>query len=142
MRDPHDDPRLREKRVNYHQSELIRYAINGVVATTVHYGSLSFNLNVLGFASAGVANLVAALCGITVSFLGSRYFVFRKTDDSIARQAMKFSGLYGAIAILHGAILFVWTDLMGHDPRAGFMIATVIQVALSYFGNKKLVFNV
>lgn len=128
--------------MKFQESELIRYAINGVVATMVHYGILSFNLSVLGFWSAGMANLVAALFGITTSFLGSRYFVFRKVDESVVVQAMKFSGLYGAIAVLHGAILLVWTDWMGYDHRAGFLIATVIQVALSYFGNRRLVFNV
>ncbi len=115
--------------------------INGIVATTVHYGVLSFNLNILGVASAGAANLVAAIFGILVSFLGNRYFVFNKTEDGLLKQALKFSSLYGAIAILHGIILFVWSDWMRFDYRVGFLIATAFQVSLSYWGNKKMVFS-
>jgi len=122
--------------------ELGRYVVNGLVATAVHYSVLVFNLNVLSVPSAGMANFIAAIFGITVSFLGSRYFVFQKTDGSILNQMLKFGSLYFAIAILHGLVLFVWTDLMGFDYREGFLIATALQVSLSYFGNKKLVFNV
>jgi putative flippase GtrA len=121
--------------------ELMRYIINGLVATVVHYGVLSFNLHVLAIPSAGAANLVAAIFGITTSFLGSRYFVFNRIDEAMLPQALKFSGLYGAIAIVHGCVLLVWTDWLGFDYRLGFLIATAFQVSLSYLGNKKLVFN-
>lgn len=122
-------------------SELLRYIINGVVATAVHYGVLSFNLEVLHYTSAGLANLVAAIFGITISFLGSRYFVFCKSDGSIKSQAIKFSALYGLIAVLHGLILLIWSDWLGYDYRLGFLIATAFQVSLSYLGNKILVFK-
>ncbi|TXH91569.1 MAG: GtrA family protein [Pseudomonas sp.] len=125
-----------------HAFELLRYGINGVAATAVHFAVLSFNLNVLGFQSAGVANMLAAVFGITASFIGSRYFVFPRTGDTIIAQAVKFSGLYGVIALLHGLILLVWTDWYGLDYKPGFLIATVAQISMSYFGNKFLVFKV
>lgn len=127
--------------MNSHTQELIRYVINGVVATAVHYGVLTFNLEVLNFSSAGLANLAAAVVGIGTSFLGSRYFVFRKTDEPIVLQAMKFSGLYGVLAVLHFLVLLIWTDWLGLDYRLGFLIATGFQVSLSYIGNKSLVFK-
>jgi len=127
--------------LNSHTQELIRYVINGVVATAVHYGVLTFNLEVLNFSSAGLANLAAAVVGIGTSFLGSRYFVFRKTDEPIVLQAMKFSGLYGVLAVLHFLVLLIWTDWLGLDYRLGFLIATGFQVSLSYIGNKSLVFK-
>ena len=121
-------------------SELTRYIINGIFATGIHYGILVFNLEVLYFPSAGLANLIAASFGITSSFLGSRYFVFCKTDDLIITQAAKFGSLYVAIAILHGFVLLLWTDLLGFAYSIGFLVATILQVLLSYLGNKKLVF--
>lgn len=127
--------------MNRHAEEVIRYVVNGVVATVVHFGVLSFNLNVLNFSSAGLANLIAAVFGITTSFLGSRYFVFQRDEECITRQAIKFSGLYGSIALLHGLILLVWTDWLAMDYRTGFLIATAFQVSLSYIGNKFLVFK-
>lgn len=127
--------------MNRHSRELVRYGINGVVATAVHFGALTFNLSVLGFSSAGLANMIAALLGISTSFLGSRYFVFARTGEPIMPEAIKFSGLYGAIAMLHGLVLFTWTDVYRGDYRIGFLIATALQVSLSYLGNKFLVFK-
>lgn len=112
-----------------------------MVATAVHFGILSFNLDVLNFYSAGMANLIAAVFGITTSFLGNRYYVFRKNDECISRQAINFSGLYGSIALLHGLILLIWTDWLALDYRMGFLIATAFQVSLGYIGNKFLVFK-
>lgn len=122
-------------------SEIVRYILNGLVATAVHFGVLTFNLKVLALSSAGLANGIAALFGIACSFFGSRYFVFRKTDAPLLKQAVQFSGLYGCIALLHASVLFVWTDWLAQDYRIGFLLATALQVALSYLGNKKLVFR-
>jgi len=127
--------------VKRHALELVRYGINGLSATLIHFGVLSLNLKVLGFSSAGLANLLAAICGVSASFLGSRYFVFPRTGEAIITQAMKFAGLYGFIAVLHGLVLLVWTDLYHMDYRIGFVIATIIQVSLSYLGNKFMVFR-
>lgn len=125
-----------------HRTELFRFICNGLVATAVHYGVLTLNLEVLGFGSAGLANLCAAVAGITASFLGNRFYVFSGSDRQLwLPQALKFSGLYGAIAVLHGLVLWLWTDRFGLDYRIGFLIATVLQVSLSYVGNKFLVFK-
>lgn len=121
--------------------EFVRYVINGLAATIVHYGVFIFNLDWLGFRSAGAANFVAAIFGITASFFGSRCYVFRSRSGKVWQQAMGFGVLYGAIALLHGAILLLWTDWWGFDHRIGFLIATMLQVSLSYLGNKYLVFK-
>lgn len=121
--------------------EVLRYGINGIVATGVHYAVLTFNLQVLAMPSAGLANLVAALFGISTSFFGSRYFVFRQTEEGVLAQAAKFGGLYAVFALVHGAVLFVWTDWMCYDYRLGFLLATAFQVAGSYLGNKFLIFK-
>ena len=127
--------------MNSQSIELLRYGINGLVATAVHFGVLSFNLNVLHISSAGLANVFAACFGIAASFLGSRYFVFASGDRSIIQDAVRFAMLYAAIAVFHGLLLLVWTDWYGLDYRSGFVLATFIQVSLSYLGNKFLVFR-
>lgn len=124
-----------------HSAEIARYAVNGLVATAVHFGVLTANINWFAFESAGLANFVAAIFGVTASFLGSRYFVFNKIAEGIFIQGVKFAGLYGLIAILHGFFLWIWTDLNQLDYRTGFFLATAIQVSGSYFGNKFLVFR-
>lgn len=122
-------------------AEIARYIVNGLAATAIHFGVLSFCLEVLRLPSAALANLVAATFGISASFLGSRYFVFRRPDEPMARQAARFGALYAGIAVLHALVLALWTDLGGLDYRVGFLLATGLQVVLSYWGNKRLVFN-
>jgi putative flippase GtrA len=121
--------------------EILRYGVNGIVATAVHFAVLTFNLQVLSMPSAGLANMVAAFFGISTSFLGSRYFVFRQTEEAILAQAAKFGGLYAVFALVHGAVLLLWSDWLGYDYRLGFLWATGIQIAGSYLGNKFLVFK-
>lgn len=123
-------------------AEVSRYVINGLAATAVHYGVLTVNLSQFDFKSAGLANFIAAVFGIATSFLGSRYYVFNRATEGIRQQSLKFIALYGAIAALHGLLLFVWTDWYSLDYRMGFLFATVMQMSLSYLGNKFLVFKV
>lgn len=124
-----------------HASEVIRYIINGVVAAAVHFSVLNFNLLVLHMQSAGIANFIAACVGITVSFLGSRYFVFRNHTDGIGTQAPKFVAFYGLLAVMQGAVLGLWTDWLHLDYRVGWLLAVGLQVICSYFGNKFVIFR-
>ncbi|WP_367381297.1 GtrA family protein [Stenotrophomonas cyclobalanopsidis] len=121
--------------------QVVRYLINGVVATAVHYGVLQFNIEVLYVQLASVANAIAAVFGITVSFIGSRYFVFRGQQSSVVRQGAHFVLVYVLIALLHAAVMYVWADYLGMDYRIGFLLATGMQMVLSFLANKFLVFK-
>jgi putative flippase GtrA len=121
--------------------EIARYVANGLAATAVHFAVLVLGLKVLLIPSAGLANLVAAVFGISVSFLGGRYFVFRRRDQPMGAQAARFALLYVFMALVHGLVLAVWTDWWALDYRWGFVLATGMQVAASYWGNKRLVFG-
>lgn len=122
-------------------AELGRFIINGIVATAIHYAVLTLNLKVIGIPSAGVANFVAAWFGIAASFIGSRFFVFRRSEAPWLKQALRFLVLYASIACLHGLVLFAWTDTFQLNYTAGFALATVLQTVLSYLGNKLMVFS-
>lgn len=121
--------------------EITRYALNGIVATIIHYLTLTLCVEILGFPSIGLANLTASLFGITASFVGNRYFVFTTVGAKIEWQFLKFFLLYLGIAILQGAILYLWSDVYSLNYHFGFAIAVCIQFAISYIGNKLLVFN-
>ena len=123
------------------QARMLRFGVNGSVAAAAHFAALWFNLRVLEMPSAGVANLCAAIVGITASFVGSRYFVFRRAAENIVRQAAKFGLLYASAAALHGGVLYLWTDLAGLDYRGGFTIALLLQIVLAYYGNARIVFK-
>lgn len=123
------------------RAQALRYLINGLLATALHFAILSFNLEVLHLASAGLANFIAACIAITFSFFSSRHFVFRAAHAPVLRQALFFVVLYGLLALAHGVILYLWTDRAGMDYRLGFLVATCFQVACSFFGNKLVVFK-
>lgn len=127
--------------MNKHAREIVCYVINGLVATGVHYAVLTFNIHLMLMPTAGLANFIAALFGISASFIGSRYFVFPQTGANFLPQATKFAGFYGAIAVLHGLVLLICTDWLGHDYRMGFLLASAMQMSLSYLGNKFLIFK-
>jgi putative flippase GtrA len=123
------------------RGRVLRYIVNGMVATVVHFAVLTFGLKILAIGSAGLANLGAAVFGVTASFLGNRYYVFRKWDEPIVVQAAKFATLYVLTVCLHGLVLFGWSDIWRLDYRTGFIVATALQVLLTYWGSKLLVFN-
>ena len=120
--------------------ETARYAVNGLVATVVHFGVLQINLKILAISPVGLANFIAACFGVICSFVGNRYFVFTSQNKSGLSQVLRFGGLYTTIALLHGIVLYLWSDLQGWDYRTGFVVATMLQVVSSYWGNKLFVF--
>lgn len=135
-------PAFAEKLATLNRQRPFRYVVNGGVATVVHFLVLAFSIQVLNWSSAGAANGFAALFGIAASFLGSRYYVFKSSTESASSQLVKFLILYVSIALLHAGVLLVWTDYCQLSYVVGFMIATVMQLMLSYWGNKILVFKV
>ena len=122
-------------------AQTMRFLINGVAAAIAHFLILWFNVRILEVSSVGFANLCAAIGGISASFFGSRYFVFRTVEVSIIQQAVKFGLLYTTIALLHGLMLYLWSDLAGLDYRLGFMLVLIVQVGLTYYGNAAVVFK-
>jgi putative flippase GtrA len=120
--------------------QFARYIVNGLMATAVHFAVLYFNIEVAGVASAGLANLLAAVAGVSAAYLGNRFFVFAGNTQPVLPQAGKYMLLYAVIALIHGGVLWLWSDVGGLDYRAGFIVATTLQFALSYLGNKRIVF--
>jgi len=122
------------------RAEMARYVVNGLFATLVNFSVLTFNLKVLLLPSAAIASFIATAIGIAVSFAGNRWYVFRGHEDPILSHIWRFALLYGAIACVQAAFFYVWTDRLGLSYIPGFIIATAMQLALSYVGNKALVF--
>ncbi len=89
----------------------------------------------------GFANMLAAVVGSCVSFVGNRYLVFRASGESALAQFSKFCVLYAAIAMFHGAFLFGWSDLAGWDYRLGFIVGAAMQTLFTYIGGRLWVFK-
>ena len=123
-----------------HTNQMFRYLVNGVFATIVHYLVLSMSIESFHFKSAALANLIASMISIFISFIGNRIYVFNKKSDPMLAQFIKFFGMYCLIALVHGLVLFIWADSLKLDYRVGFLLAVFIQIILGYIGNKKVIF--
>lgn len=123
------------------RGEVLRYALNGAVATAIHFLVFIAAAAALGHGLHGVANGVGSAFGIAASFLGSRYFVFPHRRGDWRRELARFLPLYASLAVLNMLIMYLWSDLSGFNKEIGFVIATLIQVAATFFGNKYLVFR-
>ena len=126
---------------NIRRNRLFRYILNGIVATAVHFLLLIIGVEWVEVYPVGLANLIAYIGGVVVSFLGNRYFVFSAVHTSFVSQVIKFGLLYAVLAVFHGIVLFIWSDIYGLDYKVGFLIATFFQFLLSYIGNKVMVFK-
>ena len=123
-------------------AQVFKYIVNGLAATGIHFSALVFCLEVLHWQTAGFANLVASIFGITASFVGSRYFVFSGSNVTARTQIVRFIVLYAMLAAMHGFVMYLWADVAKLNYGVGFVIATGLQVLSSYFGNKLVVFKV
>lgn len=121
-------------------SEFSRYIINGLFATGVHYVIFIFNLKYISINSAGLANFLASFVGISVSFMGNRYFVFQGHHRSILPQFFRFSALYASVAIFNGLSLFIMSDKLSMDRNLGFLLTVCVQVCITYIASRRVVF--
>jgi putative flippase GtrA len=115
------------------------FVVNGLAATGVHYATLLFLLEVTRVPSAGLANGLASIVGITASYLGNRLVVFRSTASAKATLP-RFLALYAALAVFHAGFLAMWSDRLGLPYGWGFILSTGIATAMSYLGNRYFVF--
>ncbi|WP_246161390.1 GtrA family protein [Stenotrophomonas cyclobalanopsidis] len=123
-------------------SQFARFVLNGLAATAVHFGTLTFLVEIVNVGSKGLANSIAAIFGILASFVGNRFFVFATRTGSLRKELVRFSVLYAALALLSGAFMALWADVFALDYRIGFVAISGIQLVLSFLGNRMLVFKV
>lgn len=73
--------------------ELLRYVVNGAVATLVHFAVLTFLIGPMNMRPVGFANFLGAVLGTAASFVGNRQFVFKAVSAPIQQQAVHFAAL-------------------------------------------------
>lgn len=119
---------------------ILRFGLNGLFATAVHYAVLAALVEGAGMGSAAVANALAAVCGIAVSYAGNRSFVLRSRAPH-RRAGLRFLACYAAVVSLHGGAMALWADLGGLDYRIGFVLFTGAAAVLTYLLNRFIVFR-
>jgi putative flippase GtrA len=115
------------------------FVVNGLLATGVHYCTLLLLLEVLRLPSAGLANGLASVVGISASYLGNRLMVFRSSRPA-KTTLPRFLLLYAALALFHAGVMALWSDRLGLPYGWGFILSTGLATAISYLGNRYFVF--
>lgn len=124
-----------------HKSEIVKYSIAGGMATLVHFCVLVILIEFTIVKSTGVANFLASFFGITISYLGNKFWVFSKTQKKITLEITQFYFSYISIAIIHACFLSIWSDFFKLNYIIGFIFAVAIQFIFGYLTNKLLVFK-
>jgi len=121
-------------------NEKIRFVINGVIATSIHFLVLYLCVDFLKIAYYGISNFIGAILGTSYSFLGNKFFVFKNSNNNILVQSYKFILLYTCMAINHGIFLYIWSDICDYNYMLGFFLITIVNTILSFFINKYKIF--
>ena len=120
---------------------VIRFAVNGLVATAIHYIVLVALVEGANVTPIALATIIAANCGIAASYLGNRNFVMRAEIPH--REAItRFLVCYAAVIGVHGALMALWADWAGLDYNIGFVLFTVVAAGVTYLSNRFYVFRI
>lgn len=117
-----------------------RFLINGLVATSVNYGVLVILIEYVGIEYVGIASLLSAIVGISISFIGNRLFVFR-SKAPVLMELVRFKTVYALTALFQALCMTLWSDKFSLNYTLGFIVITSISVFLSYFSNRFFVFK-
>ena len=118
---------------------IVRFTINGLVATVVHYLAMVFAIYFLGITWFSVAYAFAFLFAVVTSFWGNKRFVFQhhQVQDF---QFVKFVTLYLGLLFMTSLTMWAVSDYGGLHYNTGFIIAVTLQFIGGYLGNRYLIF--
>jgi len=122
-------------------NEVVRFIINGLIATSVHFVILYLCVSYSILPYDGISNLIGAIFGSIFSFLGNKFYVFRGSNNNVFIQTSQFIVLYALMALNHGVFLYYWSDLGNHNYMVGFIIVTIVNTIISFLCNKYMIFN-
>ncbi len=88
-----------------------------------------------------VANAVAFVVAVTVSFVLNKSWTFRNQERSYRRQYSMFFGVSGVGFLLSEAILFITHKLLGVHDVVAFGIAVVIVMFWNFGANRAWTFT-
>jgi putative flippase GtrA len=123
------------------RGQLIAYMVTGAVVTLADYGTFAFFFSVLN-QGLFAATVVAYIVGLIVSYIFSRYWVFRKGADrqSSATNVWRYATFL--IFNLGITYLMLWAmeTWFGITPYIGKFIVNFFMFFWIYFGNTYWVF--
>lgn len=145
-----DESRNLLARLTSHVPQFSRYTMVGIFNTIFGYGLYA---GLTAFFTPRVAHgyllaaIVSSLIGISVAFLGYKWFVF-KTKGNYFREWVRCHLVYGtttliSILLLPPCVLLFrrFAGLQASAPYVAGAVVTALNVAISFMGHKKFSFS-
>lgn len=121
--------------------QLIRFLIIGVFAVGVDFVVYFGLLFILPGIPTAISKAISYICGMVVSFLGHRTFVFQAGDQHAKHQVLPFILLYGSSLVANNLVNQVVLSLSEIKILAWFL-AICASTTMNYLGMKFGVFKV
>ena len=125
--------------LNCINNSLIRFAMNGLVATAVLYIIMLIAIQILHITMYSLAYAFAFMFALSTSFIVNKYLVF-KSKQPEGYQFFKFIILYIVLLLSTSATMWVVTDYVGYHFNVGFTVAVTLQFIGGYLGSRYLIF--
>jgi putative flippase GtrA len=113
-------------------AETLRAGAAGIVATLVDLGVLALLVSVF-HVDARVASIPALLAGGIANFIGNRWFAFRASSGSLAKQAVGYSAVE-IVALVLNALLFEVVLRVFPIVRAAYAVVRLATSNLVFVG--------
>ncbi len=120
--------------------EIGRFGVVGVGATLVHFAVLTLAVEQTRIPPS-LANGLAFLCALSVTYLGQSLWVFRHRSRHGADQLARFGVSLGIGMLANVAIMAVSVHALGLGYRVGFVLGLILVPALSFVINRYWVFR-
>ena len=111
----------------------IRFLIVGGINTAIGYGTFVAVVFIGGHYL--LANVIATIVGVSVSYLLNKYFTFRQYKKSVT-EIMRFISVYAVSFMLGNVVLYVLVDLISISPYVAGAINLIFTTLISWFGHK------
>lgn len=119
--------------------KLVKFALVGLTATFV-YAGLSYILIWVVLLNEVIANIIAYILAIPVSFFGQKYITFKSKGRS-KRQAFQFVALQLFCLLVTTIIVAISNNVMHLHPNIGILLACVTVPIISYGAMSIIIFS-
>ena len=117
---------------------LLRFSSVGILVTLVHF-VIALTAIALFKLPAQVANLVAFLCALTLSYLGHHQLTFR-SDKTFRATSLRFLIIAGAAYLCSAAVLLLLEQGTSFSSELQVILAACVIPAISYIAGRLWVF--